>query len=85
MTQYYQPVHLCRSLQKECLFHTYYHRYIDKQQNSYIKLLEEAVAIKSVSAWPENRPEIRRMVNWVKQVCKWTVQFDCSDWCLKLI
>ncbi|KAK7098494.1 cytosolic non-specific dipeptidase-like [Littorina saxatilis] len=42
--------------------------YIDKNQEKYVKLLEEAVAIKSVSAWPETRPEIRRMVNWTKQL-----------------
>lgn len=42
--------------------------HIDQKQEDYIKLLYEAVAIKSVSAWPETRPEIRRMVNWTKQL-----------------
>ncbi|KAK7490769.1 hypothetical protein BaRGS_00017998 [Batillaria attramentaria] len=42
--------------------------YVDKNQDRYVKLLEEAVAIKSVSAWPETRPEIRRMVTWTKEL-----------------
>lgn len=42
--------------------------HIDGSQDKYIQRLKKAVAIKSVSAWPETRPEISRMVNWVKQL-----------------
>ena len=41
---------------------------MDANQDKYVALLKEAVAIKSVSAWPECRPEIRRMINWTKEV-----------------
>ncbi|KAL1394912.1 hypothetical protein pipiens_002964, partial [Culex pipiens pipiens] len=39
--------------------------HIDANKAKYIAALAETVAIKSVSAWPESRPEIFRMVNWV--------------------
>ncbi|KAI9560884.1 hypothetical protein GHT06_011838 [Daphnia sinensis] len=39
--------------------------YIDSNKDKFIKNLNEAVAIKSVSAWPETRPEIFKMVKWV--------------------
>jgi len=39
--------------------------YIDSNKGKFIKNLDEAVAIKSVSAWPETRPEIFKMVKWV--------------------
>lgn len=39
--------------------------HIDSNKAKYIQALKEAVAIKSVSAWPDSRPEISRMVNWV--------------------
>lgn len=39
--------------------------HIDANKSKYISALAEAVAIKSVSAWPDSRPEIFRMVNWV--------------------
>jgi nonspecific dipeptidase len=38
---------------------------IDTNQERYVNKLREAVAIKSVSAWPETRGEIKRMVEWV--------------------
>lgn len=38
--------------------------YVDKHKEEYIKTLEEAVAIQSVSACPEKRGETIRMVNW---------------------
>ncbi|XP_027708186.1 cytosolic non-specific dipeptidase [Vombatus ursinus] len=37
-------------------------RHIDKHQNQYIKKLAEWVSIQSVSAWPEKREEINRMM-----------------------
>jgi len=41
------------------------YEYIDKNQEKFIKNLDEAVRIKSVSAWKETRPEIVRMIHWV--------------------
>ncbi|EAW66556.1 CNDP dipeptidase 2 (metallopeptidase M20 family), isoform CRA_e [Homo sapiens] len=37
-------------------------KYIDENQDRYIKKLAKWVAIQSVSAWPEKRGEIRRMM-----------------------
>ena len=39
--------------------------YIDAHKNAYIDNLASAVEIKSVSAWPECRPEIVKMVKWM--------------------
>ncbi|XP_041471586.1 cytosolic non-specific dipeptidase-like [Lytechinus variegatus] len=44
--------------------------YIDEHQEDYIKRLADAVAIKSVSAWPETRGEITRMVQSVEAELK---------------
>lgn len=41
---------------------------IDKNQGAYIDRLKEAVAIKSVSAWPENRQDIVEMVKWTQKL-----------------
>lgn len=41
--------------------------YIDEHKNEFIETLSEAVAIKSVSAWPDCRPEILRMVKWTAE------------------
>ncbi|XP_005092269.1 cytosolic non-specific dipeptidase isoform X1 [Aplysia californica] len=38
--------------------------HIDEKQDLYIQRLSEAVSIQSVSAWPEKRPEIKRMIEW---------------------
>ena len=38
---------------------------IDKNKKHYIDNLAKAVAIKSVSAWPETRPEITTMMTWM--------------------
>lgn len=51
---------LARNLISPCLF-----SYIDENKQKFIKNLDDAVAIKSVSAWPDVRPEIVRMVKWV--------------------
>ena len=40
---------------------------IDANQEKYIKRLSVTVAIKSVSAWPETRPEITKMVKWTQK------------------
>lgn len=39
--------------------------YIDNHQDVYIKRLADAVAIRSVSCWPETRPEVVKMVETV--------------------
>lgn len=39
--------------------------YIDKHQEVYVKRLADAVAIRSVSAWPETRPEIVKQVKCI--------------------
>lgn len=49
-------------------------KYIDEFQDLYVQRLSECVAIRSVSAWPENRDEVKRVVEvtgqklreWVK-------------------
>ncbi|XP_070562901.1 cytosolic non-specific dipeptidase-like [Ptychodera flava] len=41
--------------------------YIDEHQELYVQRLKEAVAIQSVSAWPEKRPEIVKQVHEVKK------------------
>jgi len=40
-------------------------KHVDNNQDKYIDRLREVVAIPSVSAWPESRPEIVKMCNWV--------------------
>ncbi|XP_078042946.1 cytosolic non-specific dipeptidase 2 [Augochlora pura] len=40
--------------------------YIDNHKTEYINNLREAVAIKSVSAWPDHRDEIVRMMKWAE-------------------
>lgn len=42
------------------------HRYIDGHKQEYIDNLREAVAIKSVSAWPDHRDEIIKMMKWAE-------------------
>lgn len=39
-------------------------RHIDADKGRHIETLREAVAIKSVSAWPNSRPEISKMIDW---------------------
>ena len=39
-------------------------RYIEGQRPRYITTLREAVGIRSVSAWPEARAEVLRMIQW---------------------
>lgn len=41
-------------------------KYVDDNKTRYIDVLREAVAIKSVSAWPEMRPEIKKQIEWAK-------------------
>lgn len=44
--------------------------YIDAHKVEYINNLREAVAIKSVSAWPDHRNEIIKMVKWTEAKLK---------------
>lgn len=41
-------------------------KHIESNEAKYVQRLADVVAIKSVSAWPETRPEIRKMVEWTK-------------------
>ena len=43
---------------------------IDKNKKHYIDNLAKAVAIKSVSAWPETRAEITTMMTWMGEELK---------------
>lgn len=40
--------------------------HIDANKAKYIETLREAVAIKSVSAWPDSRPDCQRMIDWAQ-------------------
>ncbi|CAG0898011.1 unnamed protein product, partial [Cyprideis torosa] len=39
-------------------------RYVEEHKADFIQNLKEAVAIQSVSAWPQKRPEIKKMLEW---------------------
>lgn len=41
--------------------------HIDANKAKYIETLREAVAIKSVSAWPDSRPDCQRMMDWAQK------------------
>jgi len=41
-------------------------KHISTNETKYINTLREAVAIKSVSAWADSRPEIKKMVEWTQ-------------------
>ncbi|KAK6190458.1 hypothetical protein SNE40_002321 [Patella caerulea] len=45
-------------------------KHIDKNADKYVKLLAESVAIQSISAEPEKRGEVRRMVEWTAKKLK---------------
>lgn len=45
-------------------------RHVDANKAQYIETLKEAVAIKSVSAWPDSRNEIFKMVDWTAEKLK---------------
>ena len=47
---------------------TFHFRLIDDKQDEYVKRLADAVAIKSVSAWPDHRQHITTQVNEVAKV-----------------
>ncbi|CAF3775310.1 unnamed protein product [Rotaria sp. Silwood1] len=43
-------------------------KHFDDHKKDYIQRLSDAVSIPSVSAWPDNRPEVVRMVQWTKSL-----------------
>lgn len=43
---------------------------VDRNKATYIETLREAVAIRSVSAWPHTRPDIDVMVEWTAKRLK---------------
>lgn len=43
-------------------------KFIDEHQKDYIQRLSDAVSIPSVSAWPDHRNEVVRMVQWTKSL-----------------
>jgi len=43
-------------------------RYIDSNQQVFIERLREAVAIRSVSGWPETRGEVTQMIQYAAKV-----------------
>ncbi|CAD7092612.1 unnamed protein product [Hermetia illucens] len=45
-------------------------KHVDANKAKYIENLREACAIKSVSAWPDCRPEVQRMVEWTAEKLK---------------
>ncbi|XP_073847644.1 cytosolic non-specific dipeptidase 2 [Musca autumnalis] len=44
--------------------------FVDENKDKYIDVLKTAVAIQSVSAWPDKRGEIQRMVEWTADKLK---------------
>lgn len=56
-----------------CFFFSVFHfffSYIEQNKTSYIENLKTACAIKSVSAWPDHRQEIQKMVDWTAEKLK---------------
>ncbi|KAG8038352.1 hypothetical protein G9C98_006679, partial [Cotesia typhae] len=45
-------------------------RYIDEHKKEYVDTLREAVAIKSVSSWPDSRSECVKMMEWMEKKMK---------------
>jgi len=52
------------------VFFIFFYRYIDEHKQDYINNLKEAVAIKSVSAWPDHRNEVVKMIKWAEAKMK---------------
>ncbi|XP_057333237.1 cytosolic non-specific dipeptidase [Microplitis mediator] len=44
--------------------------YVDEHKKEYIETLREAVAIKSVSSWPDARGEVVKMMEWMEKKMK---------------
>ncbi|CAF0746204.1 unnamed protein product [Rotaria sordida] len=55
-------------------------KYFDDHQKDYIQRLGDAVRIPSVSAWPDHRSEVVRMVEWTKSLMeKLGVKVELAD------
>lgn len=55
-------------------------RHVDANKIRYINELRDIVAIKSVSAWPDNRPDIGTAVNWTaEKLRKLGVEVELAD------
>lgn len=53
-----------------CPLLVYLISHIDANKAKYIDSLTEAVAIKSVSAWPASRPDCQKMMDWAEKRMK---------------
>lgn len=51
----------------DAIFNAFRFSHVDANKAKYIETLREAVAIKSVSAWPDSRPECQRMMDWAQK------------------
>lgn len=70
---FYSNIFICTKNVRRC-------RHIDAHKTQYIDALREAVAIKSVSAWPDHRPEISKMVKWTAaKLEKLGTQIELAD------
>jgi nonspecific dipeptidase len=47
-----------------------HYSFIDENHDAYIKRLSDAVAIRSVSAWPQHRAECQEMIDWTEKRLK---------------
>lgn len=55
-------------------------RHIDAHKTHYIDVLREAVAIQSVSAWPDHRPDVSKMAKWTaKKLEKLGTQIELAE------
>ncbi|XP_055325332.1 cytosolic non-specific dipeptidase-like [Sitodiplosis mosellana] len=43
------------------------YEHIDANKTRYVESLREAVAIKSVSSWPNSRSDVGKMIDWVAE------------------
>lgn len=48
------------------MFTSFPHSHVDANKAKYIDTLREAVAIKSVSAWPTARADCQKMMDWAQ-------------------
>jgi len=47
-------------------FKIYFSRYVDDNKNKFVETLSQAVSIKSISADPELRNEVIKMMQWAQ-------------------
>lgn len=51
-------------------FLIYFNRYVDDNKNKFLETLSQAVSIKSISADPELRNEVIKMMQWAQAKLK---------------